>query len=165
MFKIFFTEGGLFRGSKVFPWMLLWILFCVGCRSLPPLAPVNLSDAGWTEREGQAVWRPKKDAPEIAGEIMVAMRDNGRAFVQFTKTPFPFVIARKETNSWQLELPMQKKRYAAPGRPPKRIIWFHLASALTSQPLTKPWSWQEKTDGWRLENKATGEILEGYFQR
>src|SRR6266513_1380446 len=100
MFKLFFRRKGLFRGDKVFPWALLWILLGIGCRSLPPLPPANLSEPGWIVREGQAVWRPKKGAPEIAGEIMVATQNNGRTFVQFTKTPFPFVIARTETNSW-----------------------------------------------------------------
>ena len=165
MFKIFFGKERCSDGNKAFSWALLWILFGIGCRSLPPLAPVNLNEPGWTVREGQAVWRAKKDAPEIAGEILLGTAKDGRTFVQFTKTPFPFVIARTETNSWQIESPTQNKRFAGPGHPPNRIIWFHLPSALSGKSVPRLWSWEPKNDQWHLENKTTGESLDGYFQR
>ena len=53
--------------------------------------------------EGQAVWRPKIEAPEIAGELLVATHRNGETFLQFTKTPLPFVVARITTNRWLIE--------------------------------------------------------------
>ena len=165
MFKFFLGREGGFRGSKVFPWLVLLGIFETGCRSLPPLPPANLSEPDWTMKEGQAVWRSKKNAPEIAGEIMVAMKKDDGFYVQFTKTPFPLIIARTRTNSWQLEVPTRDKRYSAPGHPPDRIIWFHLPHALAGQQLKKPWSWQEKDNRWRLENHSTGESLEGYFLR
>src|SRR5438552_18881541 len=106
MFKIY---------RKIFPLLALTaLLLGVGCQTIPPLPPVDLSAPGWTVRQGQALWRPKKNAPEIAGELLVAQRD-GQAFVQFTKTPFPFVIAQASTNGWQLELPTQNKRYGGHG--------------------------------------------------
>src|SRR5262245_61755748 len=145
--------------------VLLLIVFETGCRSLPPLPPANLSEPGWTVKQGQAVWRSKKDAPEIAGEIMVATKKDGGIFVQFTKTPFPFIIARTQTNSWQLEVPTRNKRYPAPDHPPERTIWFHLPRALAGEQLKKPWSWKAKENQWRLENPSTGESLEGYFLR
>ena len=150
---------------RSFAVILVVILFGTGCRSLPPLPPVNLSEPGWTLKEGQAVWRSKRNAPEIAGEIMVATGKDGGTFVQFTKTPFPFIIARTQTNSWQLEVPTRNKRYAAAGHPPERIIWFHLPQALAGLELQKPWSWQAKENQWRLENRSTGQSLEGYFVR
>src|SRR5436190_21054552 len=82
-------------------------LCAAGCRLLPTLPPANLSEPGWHIREGQAVWRMKRDAPEIAGEVLLAINADGRAFVQFTKTPFPFLIGQSTTNRWQVELPTQ----------------------------------------------------------
>jgi len=147
------------------PLIWLFLLLCGGgCASISPLPPANLKDPVWTVREGQAVWKAKRDAPEIAGEILVATQPDGRAFVQFTKTPFPFVIAQATTNSWQIESPTQNKRYSGPGRAPGRLIWLQLPAALTGRPPPKPWSWQRKeNNGWLLENGKSGESLEGYF--
>jgi hypothetical protein len=149
-----------------FQFCLLLLLSGAGCATVPPLPAANLEDPGWTVREGQAVWKSKRGAPEIAGEILVATRRDGSAFVQFTKTPFPFVIARATTHSWQIELPTQNKRYAGPGQPPKRLIWFHLPRVLSGNPPPKDWSWQSLEDNrWLLENRASGESLEGYFKQ
>ncbi|MEY2429671.1 MAG: hypothetical protein QOJ40_2556 [Verrucomicrobiota bacterium] len=144
--------------------LLLFLLAVTGCAMLPPLAPANLKDPGWSVREGQAVWKAKRGAAEIAGEILVATQPNGAAFVQFTKTPFPFVIAQATTNSWQIEIPTQNKRYSGPGQPPKRLIWLHLPRVLSGSPPPKGWSWRVlEGDRWLLENRASGESLEGYF--
>src|SRR5256885_14903702 len=67
----------------------------VGCQSASTsLPPVNLSEPGWTIRQGQAVWRPNRGPLEIAGELLVATRSDGCSVVQFTKTPLPFLVAR-----------------------------------------------------------------------
>src|SRR3989442_1149973 len=100
-------------------------LFCLGlglagCRAVPLLPSVDLAAPGWTVREGQAVWRARREAPEIAGEILMAANPDGRALVQFTKTPFPFVIARTAMDAWQIEMPTQNKRYSGRGQPPAR---------------------------------------------
>src|SRR5439155_15039375 len=80
------------RHSSMILFSCFLLALCVpACRMLPPLPSVNLAEPGWTVHEGQAIWRPKRDAPEIAGEILVATHQDGRALVQFTKTPFPFV--------------------------------------------------------------------------
>src|SRR3954464_16041006 len=92
--------------SRLLPPLLCCLLLCAaGCRLLPSLPPTNLSEPGWHVREGQAVWRMKRDAPEIAGEILLATKADGHAFVQFTKTPFPFLIGQTTSNRWQVELP------------------------------------------------------------
>src|SRR5258708_3062502 len=54
--------------------LLLVLLGVVGCRTAAPLPVVNLKEPGWTVREGQAVWRRDRKAPEIAGDILVATR-------------------------------------------------------------------------------------------
>ena len=138
-------------------------LFVSGCR-LAPVAPVNLQEGGWKLREGQAVWKRNKDAPEIAGDVMLATRRDGSTFVQFTKTPFPMIIAQTTTNRWQIEIPMQNKRYSGPGSPPKRLIWAYLPGLLAGEPPPKGWSWNILPDnGWRLENFRSGEMLQGYL--
>jgi hypothetical protein len=130
------------------------------------LPPVNLDSPGWKIQQGQAVWKQKKAAPELAGEILFATNSDGRALLQFTKTPFPFVIAQKTPTSWQLEIPAQNKKYSGPGTPPSRISWFHLMSALNGQLPKKPWTFQKMADdNWRLENKKTGETVEGFLSK
>ena len=125
---------------------------------------MNLSEPGWTLRQGQAVWQPRREAPEIAGDLVLATRTNGDAFVQFSKTPLALAIARKSGQAWQAEFPAQNIRYSGRGKPPARIIWFPLARAVIGSPPAPPWSWQRTEDrNWRLENVKTGETLAGFF--
>ncbi|HEX4266174.1 MAG TPA: hypothetical protein VH597_17690 [Verrucomicrobiae bacterium] len=142
---------------------LLLSMVLGGCLTGPPLPKVNLSEPGWNIRQGQAVWRTKKDAPDIAGEVLAATRADGSAFVQFTKTPFPFAIAQMSPRGWQIEFPPQNKHFAAPGSPPARIVWFQLANALLERPVAKGWTWSNSDTNWRLKNSSSGESLEGYF--
>jgi hypothetical protein len=163
--KIFNFQFSIFnfwdRGRFGFACVLVFL--ATGCR-LTPMAPVNLQEGAWKVREGQAVWKRNKDAPEIAGDVLVATRRDGSTFVQFTKTPFPMIIAQTTTNRWQIEIPMQNKRYSGPGSPPKRLIWAYLPRLLAGEPPLKGWSWNIlPDDGWRLENFRTGEKLQGYL--
>ena len=148
------------RISRLFPLMLCAL---AGCRTTPPLSPVNLKETGWMVRQGQAVWRSSRTAPEIAGEVLLATRTNDEAFVQFIKTPFPLVTAQKDADAWQVELPTENKRYSGRGRPPARLIWFWLARVVCGEPAPQKWIWNQDHGRWRLENRATGEALEGYF--
>jgi len=146
---------------------LLYIIFpatiLTACRTTP-LPSVNLQEPGWTVREGQAIWKRNKAAPEIAGELLLATRADGRALVQFTKTPFPMIIAQSTTNRWQIEIPMQNRRFSGPGSPPKRLIWLYLPGLLAGSSPPKGWSWSMLPEnGWRLENARSGEWLQGYF--
>ncbi len=134
-----------------------------GCRSLPPLPAANLSEQGWTVRQGQAVWRRSKEASEIAGELLVGTRTNGEALVQFNKTPFPVLLAQKSAEQWQIQTPAQNETHVGHGNPPGRIIWFRLADALAGDTLPQSWSWRSDSNGWSLENRTTGESLSGYF--
>lgn len=150
--------------------VLLFIFFLAllfsqpGCRTISTLPPANLSEPGWTLRQGQAIWRTKKDAPEIAGELIVAENSDGRSFLQFTKTPLPFVVAQTTTNSWQIHFVPENKTYSGPGKPPKRLIWLYLPGCLAGRQPPKPWSWRQLENGnWQLENQKTGESLEGYL--
>ena len=165
MFKLFFARATQARdGVRRSLALSLSLALLPGCAMVPPLPPVNLQDAGWTVREGQAVYCQKKGVPEIAGELLVASRADGRAFVQFSKTPFPVVVAQSTHNSWEVQLPMENKRYSGKGQPPKRLIFLYLPKVLVGQPPPQGWEWKQlEGKNWRLENPQTGESLEGYL--
>jgi len=133
------------------------------CASVGRLPKVNLQEPGWTVRQGQAVWHLDHGTREIAGEVMVATGFNGRTFVQFSKSPVPLVIAQSDRDGWDIEFPPEHRHYAGRGEPPKRLIWFHFARVVSGEQAPHNWSWQSEAVQWRLENRATGESLEGYF--
>jgi hypothetical protein len=149
---------------KHLSWAISFLFICLtGCRTTP-LPAVNLQGPDWAVREGQAVWKRNRAAPELAGEILVATGPGGREFVQFTKTPFPMIIAQRTSNHWQIEIPIQNKRYSGPGSPPVRLIWLYLPGLLAGHTPPRNWSWQALPDNrWRLQNQRSGETLEGYL--
>jgi hypothetical protein len=142
-----------------------FLVLATGCRILPTLPPADLSGPGWTIREGQAVWRLPAGKGEIAGEILVASQADGRAVVQFTKTPFTLVLAQATPERWETAFPTQERRYAGRGAPPRRLLWLHLPHVLAGGPLPQGWQWHEDEHGWRLEHPGSGESLDGYFSR
>lgn len=170
MFKIPVHFPGPFRPeTPAFPGWLLAALALVllvngGCNTMAPMAPVDVSAPGWRVREGQAVWRKNRDAPELAGELLVATSDTGRTLVQFAKNPFPLIVAQQTPRSWEIQLPTQNRRYSGPGKPPARIIWLYLPGLIEGASPPKNWTWQGLGDHrWRLENTKTGQMLEGFL--
>lgn len=142
----------------------LWFVLATGCRTVAPFPAVNFKEPGWTVRQGQGLWKRGRNMPEIAGEIIVATRPDGQAFVQFSKNPFPLVVAQSTANAWEVETPTDNKRYSGHGKPPKRLIFLYLSRALTGESLPRNWTWQKlENNGWRLKNPANGESLEVYF--
>jgi hypothetical protein len=134
------------------------------CRTAPSLPSVDLAEPGWRVQQGQAVWRARKDSPEIAGESLLATHPGGRTFLQFTKTPLPFVVAQTTTNAWQIEFVADNRTYSGRGRPPAQLAWLQWARCLAGSVPSSDWKWQ-RYDGsrWHLENPTTGEMLEGYL--
>lgn len=159
-----------FMWKAIIGWSLLCLIALTGCVSAPPLPKANLSEPGWTVQQGQAVWhRPpsqgKQSGPgELAGDLTLATRTDGSAFVQFSKS-LPLVIAQRTPTAWQIESPVQNIRFARHGKPPRRIIWFQLIDALTGKPLAKGWRWTNSDTNWHLENSSSGEYLEGYLSQ
>jgi hypothetical protein len=144
--------------------IFLAFAICVaGCGTVP-MPSVNLSEPGWATRQGQAVWRAKKEAPEIAGDLMVAANPDGRSFVQFTKTPLPFVVAQSTADAWRIQFVPYNKTYSGRGVPPERLIWLYLPRCLAGLPPPESLTWRSlQNNGWHLENRNTGEFLEGYL--
>src|ERR1043165_5141218 len=151
---------------------LLFVIFAVltGCRSVPPLAPVNTSEPGWRLRQGQAVWQPNSSAPEIAGDVLLASNPDGRSLLQFTKNPLPFVTVQTSNDLWQVEFVPQKRKFSGRGVPTERLLWVHLARALNAPgdsakvPARLEFRSTGPTD-WSLENRATGERVTGYLNQ
>jgi hypothetical protein len=145
--------------------LLLGVLgLTAGCCTTATLPRVNLKEPGWTVHRGQAIWRRQRGGEGVAGEILVATRADGRAFVQFSKGPFPIVVAQSTPSIWSAEFPPQNAHHSGCGRPPKRIIFLYLPRVLLGLAPPRHWSWQELSQGgWRLENESSGESLEVHF--
>lgn len=143
---------------------LVVLAIVAGCRTAAPLQPVNLQEPGWTIRQGQALWTREQGAQEIAGEILVASRPDGSAFVQFTKNPFPLVTAQNTPTRWQVETPTEGKRYSGRGNPPKRLLFLYVPRALAGRSLPSGWTWEHLPNGgWLLANPDSGQSLEIHF--
>lgn len=143
----------------------LILLLIAGCSTLAPLPPVDLSAPGWTTQRGQAVWKFGENAPEVVGDLIVAVRADAEMFVQFSKAPLTVAIARADDTRWELDLAMFQRRVAGRGTPDSRFAFFQLARQLRDGPLPAPWTFAIETDGrWRLENPRTGESLEGFWE-
>lgn len=146
--------------------MVLATMFGASCRTFPPLPAINLNEPGWTLRQGQAVWRSKRDAPEIAGEILFATHPDGRTMLQLTKNPLPFVAVQTSGESWQIEFVPQQRRFSGRGVPTTRLLWIHLARALSGrQPPTALTFSQTEPHGFSLENPKTGESIAGFLNQ
>jgi hypothetical protein len=138
------------------------VLFC-GCQTTTQ-SLFTASGPGWHIQQGQALWRPKHDLPEFGGDLVLASNADGRALIQFDKTPLSMVFAQTTTNRWLIQFP--QKQYSFSGREPAptRFAWLYLPAALAGKPLPLPLRFERKPDGgWRLENSRTGEIVEGYL--
>jgi hypothetical protein len=142
----------------------LLLIFFAGCRTVNPLPPADFSAPGWHVQQGQAIWQPSSNRPELTGDLLLATNVNGNCFIQFSKIPFPIVTAQVSSNRWQIEFGANK--YAWHGRcpPPNRFAWFQLPSALRDANLGGNWQFTRvETNSWQLKNSRTGEILEGEF--
>jgi hypothetical protein len=115
---------------------------------------------------GQALWKAHKNGVELAGELLVAIHEDGRCFVQFAKTPFTFVVAQQQADCWQIEFPPRRIRMTGRGQSPNRFPWLQLRSVLNRMALPPEWQVEPISDGrWRMEHRRTGETLQGYLER
>ena len=135
-----------------------------GCRTAPHAPLFVATGPGWRVQQGQALWRPGSQLPELAGELLVASHDDGRCAIQFAKTPLPLVLAQTTRTNWLIEFPPRRMSFEGCHPPPIRFAWLHLSAALAGEPLPSPLRFQRKPDGgWRLENPRSGETVEGFL--
>jgi hypothetical protein len=144
---------------------LIWLVMIIGCRTVPELPPVDPSQPGWQMRQGQAVWRPNTNAPELAGELIWATHADGRFMLQFLKTPIVMVEAQGGDEAWQISFPARERTIrGSRGRlPSQRLGWLYLAKALHGETLTAPSTFTRSGNKWIFANARTGEMIEGYL--
>jgi hypothetical protein len=141
-------------------------LVLVGCASLPQknLAPLDTSAPGWTVRQGQAIWKPGEDKPEIAGDVVVSLHPSAGSYVQFSKT-LPILSGRLAPEGWEFHTIPEEKRYSGGGNPPRRIVWLQMLRVLEGQEISDRWNVAHPSDLYiSLEDTFIGERLEIRFQ-
>jgi len=122
------------------------------------------SPGGWTVQQGQALWRPKRGMPELAGNVVLGRRADGCCFVAFEKTPITIASVETTPTQWLIRFPEARMEFSGRGPGPTRFAWLYLPAALAGQPLPACFRFQRKPGGaWRLENPGTAETLEGYL--
>lgn len=139
----------------------LSLLLC-GCQT--PKSLFAVSGPGWRVQQGQALWRPRADAPEFGGDLVMARDDDGRCWIQFDKTPMEILSAQVTSNRWLIKFPQRKMSFS--GRPPVswRFTWLYLPAALDREPLPQFIRFTPTPGGgWRLANSRTGETVEGFL--
>ncbi len=150
-----FLQTGWLAGSAL--GALLCLTGCVG----PKLGPVDLREPGWVVRESQVVWRPRREAPELVGELMVAMNPDGRRFVQLSKQSLPLITAQESVLGWNLSSTLRRGRFGGPLPPTDRVPWFQFSAIPPTPPTSSRWKLERHTNGWwRLSNFKTGELVE-----
>lgn len=159
---------GLYEGRLFNPALWLALLtvaiFSSGCQT-PTTSLFTAAGPGWRVQEGQALWRPQRGYPELAGDLVAVTDQNGRCLLQFSKTPVTLVTAQVTRTNWLIQFPPQELFFTGRGKPPTRFAWLYLHSALSGESLPSDFQFQRKTDGgWRLENTRSGETLEGYLE-
>jgi hypothetical protein len=149
---------------KFYLFLLLLAAAVFGCRTAPPLPPADFSAPGWRVQQGQAIWKPSSNRPELAGDLLLATNANGNFFIQFSKIPFPLATAQISGSQWQIEFGADRFSWHGSGTPPDRFAWFQLPRALLGENLDGNWQFKNTTtNSWHLENPRTGESLEGEF--
>ncbi|HXF10069.1 MAG TPA: hypothetical protein VN625_04735 [Desulfuromonadaceae bacterium] len=139
-------------------------LLQAGCRTAEPLPAIDVSAPGWHILQGQAVWKPPQNRPELAGDLVLATNANGNFLVQFSKTPFPLATAEYVDHEWEIQFGADKHVWRGSGNPPDRFPWFQLPRALAGDDLNDGWKFERRFGNlWRLENSRTGETLAGEF--
>jgi hypothetical protein len=150
--------------SSIFACLLLLAPILTSCRTAPPLPAANLSTPGWHVLQGQAVWQPPGNRPELTGDLLLATNVNGNFFLQLTKNPFPLVTAETSGNEWQIEFGADEHPWRGLGKPPTRFGWLQLPRALLDGQTSGSWRFENvTTNTWRLANSRTGESMTGGF--
>jgi hypothetical protein len=139
------------------------VIFFCGCASTPKNL-FTVSGPGWRIQQGQALWTPRKGAPQFGGDIVLATDANGRSFVQFEKMPLSLVTVQITPTDWVLNFSQLGGFWKGHQPAPARTIWLYLPDALAGKPLPKAFHFEQKPDGgWRIDDVKTGESLEGFL--
>lgn len=144
--------------------LLAGLLFLCGCATTSTQSLFTVSGPDWHVQQGQALWTPRKGAPQFGGDLVLATDGAGRTFAQFEKMPLSIVMVQTTPKEWFLHFAQGGGTYKGHEPAPTRTVWLHLADALAGKPLPEPLHLTQEAGGnWRLENAKTGEILEGFL--
>ncbi len=139
--------------------------FSAGCRTAATDSLFTAAGPGWHVQQGQALWRPGRNYPELGGEVVVASHADGRCAVQFLKMTIPLVLAQTSSTHWLIQFPPRQMGFSGRNSPPPRFLWLYLRAALAGESLPGLLHFSRKPDGgWRLENVKSGETVEGYLE-
>ena len=138
-------------------------MFFSGCQTATQ-SLFTAAGPGWHVRQGQALWRPQRGAPEFGGDLVLARDEAGRCLIQFDKTPMTILVAQTDTNRWLIRFPQRQMIFSGRGAAPSRFVWLYLPAALAGDALAAPLQFERQAGGgWRLENVHTGETVEGFL--
>ena len=84
-----------FPGHRLSVCILAMLAFS-GCQSVPPEKAMDISEPGWTVRQGRATWKLKPTDPGISGELVVATHWNGRSVVRFNRASQPLIAVQSD---------------------------------------------------------------------
>lgn len=141
--------------------LLILTLFAAACRSTPP-SPINLADPAWSTSRAQAVWRPAHHDVELAGDLLIATRPDGHAYLQFSKSPAVLTEIHLNPGHWRAAFPAQNRAFQGPGSPPSRIAFAQLLRIAQNLPPAPAWSFSGSLSArWRLAHRNSGEWIEG----
>jgi hypothetical protein len=144
----------------------LLIAFGAGCSALPQkkLPALDISAPGWEVRQGQALWKPGEDKPEIVGDVVLSVHPQAGSYVQFSKT-LPILSARLAPEAWEFHAIAEDKRYSGGGKPPRKIVWLQMLRVLDGEEISERWSVVRSSNRLiTLEDSFRGERLEVRFQ-
>jgi hypothetical protein len=142
--------------------LLLLALAGTGCRTAQPL--FMATGPGWRMQEGQAIWRPSRTTPELAGDLVAGRNEDGRWFLEFSKSPLPLVSAQHAEGTWWINFAPRRMAFRFHHRPMNHFTWLYLPEALAGEPVPAPLKFEKKPGGaWLLENTKSGEKVEGFL--
>jgi hypothetical protein len=140
------------------------VVLTTGCVTFGGGPRISTSGPGWRVLNGQAVWRPGHNRPELGGDLLVARHENGSYIFDFEKTPLPITMGHATSTNWLIQFPARRFSFGGKGQPPVRFTWLYLGAALDGKPLPRPFCFERKPDGgWLLQNTNSGESIEGFL--
>jgi len=121
-------EGRLFR-PVLWLALLTSVMLSSGCQTANK-SLFTATGPGWHVQEGQALWRPGREYPELGGDLVLASNEDGCCLIQFAKTPMTLVSAQTTRTNWLLQFPPQRMEFSGRGPGPTALPGFI---------CTRPW--------------------------
>lgn len=137
------------------------LLSLAACASTVELDPVDLEESGWRVRTGQASWYRGERAEPISGDLVAAIHEDGRVFINLGNAAVSFFTAQADASGWAIRFVDSRSDRAGRGAPPGRFVWFSLPGVLDqSGPVPAGWTVERDADyEVTLSSKAAGERI------